>query len=90
MDEKYGSEWSGWCSRERCGPIEYVFGSVSEVVVGIFLDSLGTRLVVVLIFAFGMIGGTGKGFLRRHLQSCTDLHNLRRLQFSCSRLYTLE
>ena len=41
--------------------MEYVFGSVSEVVVGIFLDSLGTRMVVVLIFAFAMIGGTGKG-----------------------------
>lgn len=40
MDEKYGSEWSGWCSRERHGPMEYVFGSASEVVVGVFLDSL--------------------------------------------------
>ena len=91
MDEKYGSEWGGWCSRERCGSMEYVFGSVSEVVVGIFLDSLGTRLVVVFNICFWHDWWWYReGFLRRHLQSCTDLHNLRRLQFSCSRLYTLE
>lgn len=66
MDEKYGSEWSGWCSRERHGPVEYAFGSASEVVVGVFLDSLVVQTNGGgVIFAFGMIGGTGKGFLRK-------------------------
>jgi hypothetical protein len=57
----------GWMVfEEKCGPMEYVFGSI-------FLDSSGTRVVVVLMFAFGMISDVGREFLRRHFQSCTDL-----------------
>jgi hypothetical protein len=46
--------------------MEYVFRSILEVVRGISSGLSGLRLVVVFMFAFGMIGGAGMGFLRRH------------------------
>ncbi len=46
--------------------MEYVFGSILEVVRGISSGLSGLRLVLVFMFAFGMIGGAEMGFLRRH------------------------
>jgi hypothetical protein len=44
-----------------------------------FSDSSSLRLVVILMFDSGIIGGVGTGFLRRRFQICTELLNIRRL-----------